>query len=91
MTIYEKPANGNSVLLWIVLKRCFYFEVARKSPTQWVPASEIPNSVRPLSGFIVGRVLPAHDLVGEEDATHLWVLVLTFIQDGLMGQTQTQR
>lgn len=34
-------------------------------------------------------ILPAHDLVGEEDATHLRVLVLSFIQDGLMGQKQT--
>lgn len=34
-------------------------------------------------------ILPAHDLVGEEDATHLRVLVLAFIQDGLMGQKQT--
>lgn len=29
--------------------------------------------------------LPAHDLVGEEDPAHLWVLVLTFVDDGLGG------
>ena len=37
-----------------------------------------------------GWVLPAHDLVGEEDATHLRVLVLTFVQDGLIGQRHRQ-
>lgn len=36
------------------------------------------------------EVLPAHDLVSEEDTTHLWVLVLTFIQNGLMGQKHRQ-
>lgn len=29
--------------------------------------------------------LPAHDLVGEEDPAHLWVLVLPFVDDGLGG------
>lgn len=32
--------------------------------------------------------LPAHDLVGEEDAAHLWILVLAFVQDGLKSQTE---
>lgn len=32
--------------------------------------------------------LPAHDLVGEEDATHLWILILAFVQDGLESQTE---
>lgn len=28
---------------------------------------------------------PAHDLVGQQHAAHLWVLVLAFINDGLRG------
>ena len=45
-------------------------------------------AVEALSAF--GGFLPAHDLVGEEDATHLRVLVLTLVQDGLMGRKQGQ-
>lgn len=33
--------------------------------------------------------LPAHDLVCEQNSAHLWVLVLTFIDDGLKHQTHT--
>lgn len=36
---------------------------------------------RPGAGFV-----PAHDLMGEEDAAHLWILVLAFVQDGLEAQ-----
>lgn len=66
----------------LFLNRCFSHRRREHLPLPvTVPASKAAPAWR-------ARFLPAHDLMGEEDAAHLRILVLAFVQDGLKSQTE---